>query len=398
MTVWLLLLGGIVMGAVGMTTVIACMTANQVELYRWITGRESGASAARSLLAAPSRIVGSVLGIAAAGTLLAGIGLRALMDGLGPVTLAVAIVFLVVPFAATVFYSLPSAVGRRWPESTIETMVPWAGRLAPLFAPVLPHGSSVRPRTDLTSQRPEQSSGDLSGSDDLTLVSGVLAFTERQVREVMTPRTEVVAVADKAPLDEVCRLFADSGFSRLPLFDDSLDEIVGMYYAFDLLKLAPGGELPVRQVTLVPTTRPCADLLFEMQRDRRHVAVVLDEFGGTAGIVTLNDLLTDLVEETFETAQMQLLDSASQPAVMEVAGTAELADVAQHFGTSLPGGAETVGGLLSSALGRIPNPGERIELADLEFDVVAATRTRVERVTVRRGTVSVIRLESAGKQ
>ncbi|MFC1640148.1 hemolysin family protein [Gemmatimonadota bacterium] len=398
MTGWLLLLGGIGMGAVGMTTVVACMTANQVELYRWITGRESGAKAARALLAAPSRIVGSALGIAASGTVLAGIGLRALMDGLGPVTLAVAIVFLVVPFAATVFYSLPGAVGRRWPESTIEALVPWASRLAPLFAPVLPQGSSVRPRADLTSQRPEQSAAEPGGSDELTLVSGVLAFTERHVREVMTPRTEVVAIADNAPLEDVCRLFADSGFSRLPLFNDSLDEIVGMYYAFDLLKLPPGGQLPVRPVTLVPTTRPCADLLFEMQRDRRQVAVVLDEFGGTAGIVTMNDLLTDLVEETFETAEVQPTESASQPSVLEVEGTAELADVALHFSTSLPGDAETVGGLLSSVLGRIPKPGERFELADLEFDVVAATATRVERVTVRRGTVPVTRLDSAGRQ
>jgi len=320
------------------------------------------------------------------------------MDGLGPIALAVSIVFLVVPVVATLFYSLPSAIGRRWAESTIKTAVPWASRLAAVFAPVSPHGSTVRPRADLTSPQLQRSAGDKGGSDDLTLVSGVLAFTERQVREVMTSRTEVVAVADDAPLDEICRLFVDSGFSRLPLYSNSLDDIVGMYYAFDLLKLAPGGQLPVRPVTMVPTTRPCADLLFEMRRERRQVAVVLDEYGGTAGIATLNDLLADLVEETFETTQMQRSESITQPAVIEVAGTAALADVAQQFGTSLPGGAETVGGLLSSHVGRIPIPGERFELADLEFDVVAATATRVERVTVRRVTVAVIHLESIGEQ
>jgi len=207
----------------------------------------------------------------------------------------------------------------------------------------------------------------------------------------------VVAVAANAPLDEICRVFTDSGFSRLPLFDGSLDDIVGMYYAFDLLKLPPGGQLPIRPVTLVPTTKPCADLLFEMQRDRHQVAVVLDEFGGTAGIATFNDLLTDLVEETFDTAQLRPAERTPQPTVIEVAGSAELAEVASHFGTSFTGDAETVGGLLSSTLGRIPNPGERFELANLEFDVVAATETRVERVTVRRGTVPVIRLKSVDK-
>jgi CBS domain containing-hemolysin-like protein len=398
MTSWLMLFGGICLGALGTTTVIACMTANQVELYRWITARESGAKAARALLSAPSRIVGSAMGIAATGTLLAGIGFRALIVGLGPVATVVLIVFVVVPVAVTVLCSLPGAIGRRWAESTTKVLVLWASRLAPFFAPVLPHGSTVRPRADLTSPRMPHSAIELGGSDDLTLVSGVLAFTERQVREVMTPRTEVVAVAESAPLDEVCRTFVESGFSRLPLFGESLDDVVGMYYAFDLLKLPPGGQLPVRPVTLVPTTRPCADLLFEMQRDRRQVAVVLDEYGGTAGIATMNDLLTDLVEETFDTVQVQLSEDSPQPSVFEVSGSAALADVAQHFGIPLPSDAETVGGLLLSALGRIPNPGERFELANLEFDVVEATATRIERVTVRRGTVAVVRLESMRKQ
>jgi CBS domain containing-hemolysin-like protein len=386
------------MGAVGMTTVIACGVANQVELYRWITGRESGAKAARALLSAPSRIVGTALGIAAAGSLVAGLGFRALFDGLTPVALAVSTVFLVIPVVVSVLHALPSALGRRWPEATVKTTVPLTGPLAAIFAPVLPHGSTVRPRVDLTRLQVQRSRGDTGGSDDLSLVSGVLGFTERQVREVMTPRTDVIAVADSSPLDEICGTFVRSGFSRVPVFSDSLDNIVGMYYAFDLLKLPPGGQLPVRPVTLVPLTRPCADLLFEMQRERRQVAVVLDEFGGTAGILTLNDLLADLVEETFEAAPITESAATPQPVVVEFAGTAPVADIAQQFGTSISGGAETIGGLLSGCVGRIPVPGERFELAGLEFDVVAATPARVERVTVRRAAVAVVRLESEGKQ
>lgn len=398
MSGWVLLLVGIGLGGVGMTTAVACLAANQVELYRWITGREGEARAARALLSAPSRIVGAALGIAATGTLLAGIGLRAFLDGFGLAVLAVSIAFFVVPVSAAVFYSLPSAIGRRRPEPTIKTFVPWVGRLAAVFAPVLARGSTVRPRADLTGPQLQRSAEEGGGSDDLALVSGVLAFTERQVREVMTPRTDVVAVANNLLIDQVCRTFMESGLSRLPVYGDSLDDIVGMYYAFDLLKLSPGGQLPIRPVALAPATRPCADLLFEMQRDRRHLAVVLDEYGGTDGIVTLHDLLTDLVEETFETRETRDAESVSPPVVLEVAGTAALADVAEHFGTSLPGGAETVGGLLSGAAGRIPVPGERFELAGLEFDVVAATATRIERVTVRKIVGAVIRLESKGEE
>ncbi len=396
MTGWLPLFGGLCLGAIGMTTVVSCAAANQVELYRWITGRESGARAARALLSAPARIVGTAFGISAAGTIMAGIGMSALLDGLTPVAMMISVVFLVMPPVTAILYSLPSALGRKWPEATIKASVPLTSKLAVVVAPVLPQGSTVRPRLDLTRLQAQRSVGETGGSDDLSLVSGVLEFVERQVREVMTPRTEVVAVPDNSPISDISGSFVESGFSRLPVFSESLDNIVGMYYAFDLLKLSPGGQLPLRPVTLVPMTRPCADLLFEMQRERRQVAVVLDEFGGTAGIVTLNDLLADLVDETFETAQVDAIELSSQPTVVEIAGSAEVADIAQQFGTSIPGGAETVGGLLSSAVGRIPTPGERFELAGLEFDVVAATPTRVERVTVRRSTVAVVHLDSAG--
>ena len=395
MTFVLIVAIGVGLALLGMTTVAAARAVNQVELYRWITGRESGARAARSLLSGPNRLTAAALGIASAGTLVIGMGLRAILDGLSPPMFAAVTVFLAFPAAVVALRSLPSVVGRRWSEATIKVTVPLISRLAAVFAPVLPASTTVRPRIDLARSQLRRTTGDTSSGDDLTLVSGVLEFTERQVREVMTPRTEVIAVPDSARLDEISRAFVESGFSRLPVFSESLDNIVGMYYAFDLLKLVPGGQLPVRPVTLAPLTRLCADLLFEMQRDRRQVAVVLDEYGGTAGIATLNDLLADLVEETFETSSVDTSETQPQPGVIEVPGSAAEEDVEQQFGVSVPTGVETVGGLLSSAVGRIPVAGERFELAGLEFDIVSATATRVERVTVRRATDKIIRLESA---
>src|SRR5438034_1333768 len=103
-----------------------------------------------------------------------------------------------------------------------------------------------------------------------------------------------------APLVDVARMLAESGYSRLPVYRDSLDNIVGVVYAFDLLKVGPDGELPLRPVSVVPASKRCADLLVEMQRERRQFAVVLDEFGGTAGIATFEDLLEELVGEIFD--------------------------------------------------------------------------------------------------
>src|SRR6267142_5970255 len=116
----------------------------------------------------------------------------------------------------------------------------------------------------------------------------------------MTPPTEIVAIEENAPLEEIRLVFAGSGYSRIPVIRGTLDDIIGMLHAFDLFKLKPGDPLPARPVAVTPASRTCGDLLLDMQRERRHLAVVIDEFGGTLGIVTLEDLLEQLVGEIFD--------------------------------------------------------------------------------------------------
>ena len=193
-------------------------------------------------------------------------------------------------------------------------------------------------------------------------------------------------------MDEVGRLFMESGFSRIPLYRESLDNIVGMIYAFDLLKIAPGAELPIRAIATAPASKRSAELLFEMQRDRRQVAVVLDEFGGTAGMVTFEDLLEELVGEIFD--EHDRLAQPGQPPmqVLEVNGATPVDEIAARFDVEFPDVAETVGGLLARLAGRIPTTGDRYALAGLEFDVLDATPNRLERVLVRRGPVGIVLL------
>ena len=203
----------------------------------------------------------------------------------------------------------------------------------------------------------------------------------------MTVRTDIVAVPQGASVGDVAQIVAESGYSRLPVYHETLDHIVGTVYAFDLLTVPPGGALPVRPVIVAPASKPCADLLFEMQRERRQFAVLLDEFGGTAGIVTLDDVLGALVGAVFGESGVPRTAEADAPALLEVDGGAPAADVAARFAAHLPVAAETVGGLLTRLAGRIPRTGERFLLQGLEFDVLAASPTRVDRVVVRRTPV-----------
>src|SRR2546425_634451 len=140
-----------------------------------------------------------------------------------------------------------------------------------------------------------------------------------------------------------------------------------------------------------------ADLMLEMQRGRTHPAVVLDEFGGTAGVVTLEDLLRDLVEEIFgERAALPAAAAAASAGVLEVDANAPLGRIEAAFSVGLASpGVQSVGGLLIQALGRIPRPGERFLLRGFEFDILAATATRVERVAVRPGPVRAVPLDRA---
>jgi CBS domain containing-hemolysin-like protein len=219
---------------------------------------------------------------------------------------------------------------------------------------------------------------------EMAMVGSVMTFAQRPVRDVMTPRTALVAVPDGSTVAEISRAFAESGYSRVPVYRETLDEIVGMVHAFDLFKLQPGDPLPIRPVALAPASRTCGDLLVDMQRERRHLGVVLDEFGGTLGIVTLEDLLRALVGEIYGEDSNQPLGEPARPVLLEVDASATVGDVEARFGLPLPAGqAGTVGGRLAELIGRIPLTGERHVIAGIEFDVLQASPTRVERIVIR---------------
>src|SRR6185437_8426178 len=149
---------------------------------------------------------------------------------------------------------------------------------------------------------------------------------------------------------EAAHVLQQSGYSRYPVYRGSLDEVVGVAHTLDLLGRQPEDPILVRPPISVPGTMRAADLMLEMQRGGRHLAVVLDEFGGTAGLVTFEDLLNDLVSELFEPSAK----STDVTRVVEVEGSAPAAELAEKLGVQLGGGTQSVAGMLIQALGRIP--------------------------------------------
>jgi CBS domain containing-hemolysin-like protein len=395
---WTVLLVGMLLATGGSTIAVGAAAVGRLELARWVTRRLKGASLAGAVEVTPARILGAANGLATVGMLLSGLGVMAVLTPLPPILAGVVVVCLVVPLAAMVMYAVPRAVGRHWAEEIVRRAGPTMHLIARVFEPLLPSG----PGSGTTGMAAVVRAGGADAFErqgELAVVAGVLAFTQRLVRDVMTPRTAIVAVAEDTPLADLGRLLAETGYSRIPVYRGSLDNIVGTIYAFDLLKVAPGGELPVRPVSVVPTSKPCGDVLFEMQRERRQFAVVLDEFGGTAGIATFEDLLEALVTEIFDGNDAAAPgDAAGAGELVEVDGATAARDVAARFGVAFPAGSETIGGLLARAAGRIPRVGERLLLSGLEFDVLQGSSTRVERLAVRRGPVPTVPLDIAGSR
>ena len=370
---------------------VAAAAVSQVELTRWVSYKLRGSGGAAGVLENPGRVLATANALTTIGTLCAAAVIPALLARTTPTVLGIFTVAVAVPLLLSAAYLVPRVVGRRWAEPIVAHAAPRLERLGTLL-PFVPWRDPSR-RTTLAAVLTSADTEALASADEMAVVSGVLAFADRPVRELMTPRTSVVAIPEGLLAAEAAHVALQSGYSRYPVYRGSLDEVVGVAHAFDLLRLPPDATIPVHPALVVPGTTRAADLMLDMQRGRSHLAVVLDEFGGTAGLVTFEDLLRDLVSEIFEPAEPP--PGVETPArIVELEGSAPATRLEETLGITLKApGVQTVGGLLVHTLGRIPRPGERFALHGLEFDILAATATRVERIAVRPGPVRTVPLE-----
>ena len=391
--IWVAVMLGVALTTFGAIAGAALITVSRAELTLAVGRRLRGTSSSLAGLAQIDNYLTAASATTSLGVLLLGAAVPGLLAGASAPRFVVAVALLAVPLVLFAAYLVPRWLTQPRAESVADRVIPILRPWSRVLGLLLPARTATRP-TDLRSIWREGAAVGLEEDSELVMVKGVMAFTGRPVREVMTPRTEIVAIEENAPLEEIRLVFAGSGYSRIPVIRGTLDDIIGMLHAFDLFKLEPGDALPVRPVSVAPGSRSCGDLLLDMQRERRHLAVVLDEFGGTLGIATLEDLLEELVGEIFDEHDEEVQPApAATPTIFETDGNLSLEAIEERFGVSLPSSrSTTVGGLLVELAGRIPNAGERFTLGSLEFDVVQASPTRVERLLIRADPTPAITL------
>jgi len=228
--------------------------------------------------------------------------------------------------------------------------------------------------------------------EERRLLRSVMEFGQTLVREVMTPRPDIVAVREGSTLAELRALFAEQEYSRFPVFRENLDNIIGVIVVKDLIELGGPGDVPrpiaglMRPAFFVPETKRVAELLKEFQRAQVQLAIVVDEYGGTAGLATMEDLLEEIVGEIRDE-----YDVEAEPIVDEGEGAfvfsakVNIDRVVEHLGVDIqPEGFETVGGFLLTHLGRVPAEGEAFDVGDLQVEVLEAERRRIHKVRLRR--------------
>ncbi len=317
---------------------------------------------------------------------------------------------LLIAFLSMVVYlllfrlSVPYTLVRRNPERSLLLLMPlfnpYARALAPLVAALRKRAASATTqgldsaRSLKETQPVEVPPPPVQEEDEGRLVDAVARFSVTQVRDVMTPRPDIVAMSAQGRVGDLRRLMRETKYSRIPLYGENLDDIVGVVMVRDVIEYEGGDDDPlqplVRPALVVPETKKIAELLKEMQAGRVAFAVAIDEYGGTAGLLSVEDIVEEIVGEIKDE-----YDTETEPISVEpdgsvlVAGRVNLERLEQALELPLGNGERvaTVGGLVASVFGRIPRPGERTDYKGYTLEVVDAEHKRVNRVRFRRKPV-----------
>ncbi len=224
------------------------------------------------------------------------------------------------------------------------------------------------------------------------LIESIFQFTDTTAREVMIPRTDVVAVDITTPAAGILESFLEEGFTRMPVYRESLDDIIGVIYAKDVISLIQHPDLIIlqdiiRPAYIVPETKPISELLREFQLKRLHMAIVVDEFGGTEGLITMEDILEEIVGEIRDEYDEEEIPYTLLPdGGIEVEAMVNISDFNSFSDVTIPESDDydTVGGFVTTLFGRIPEAGDTIDYEHLHIEVLEAEERRVIRVRLTR--------------
>ncbi|MDQ6955978.1 MAG: hemolysin family protein [Mariprofundaceae bacterium] len=221
------------------------------------------------------------------------------------------------------------------------------------------------------------------------MLEGIVEFHDTRVREVMIPRSEIKAIDISVPLSSASKIIAESGVTRLPVMDHDLDHILGVIHIWDLVhaqthQVESSIKALMRPTLTVSELEYISGLLTEMRDSKNHIAMVLDEYGGTAGLVTLSDLLEEIVGSMDEGENQDSIEYTRGEHGLEVQARMHVEDLEDLLSITLPNGDfDTVGGLIITELGRIPVRGERILVGGLDIHVQEADPRRVIRILIK---------------
>jgi CBS domain containing-hemolysin-like protein len=337
-------------------------------------------------------------------TVLAGALIARLSDIRYGLSVATFIVSLVA-FVVVCEHVLPMLIVRRDPERVLDWLLPVfhpvARVLRPVTAAILgviavrreppataPSDAAAAP----PAKEGEQAEGVISQEEGRELLQSIVDFTGTIVREVMTPRPDIVAVRVDTPIQDLRSLFREEQYSRMPVYRDNLDNIQGVVYVKDLVALPAGAEPPLttlmRSAYFVPESKRVSELLKEMQRRQAQMAIVVDEYGGTAGLVTVEDLLEEIVGEIRDEYDVESETVTEEgDGVFVFSGKVSVDEVRDRLGAAIEReGFETLGGFLLAHLGRMPYVGEVVDVDSLSFEVLEVERRRITKVRARRRT------------
>jgi len=317
-----------------------------------------------------------------------------------------------IAFGAVCEFLLPFLIVSRDPERVLELLLPSfrmiTRPLEPATAGILhllnrqrrDRNASVSVNRDevnddgemISGSAPNDGSAAAGHQEERQLLKSIVDFGDTLVREVMTPRPDIVAIHGDATLAGLRALFREQEYSRIPVFRENLDNILGLVYVKDLILLgeAPKGDQPItsllRPVHFVPETKRVSELLREFQHQRIQSAIVVDEYGGTAGLVTLEDLVEEIfgeIRDEYDVEAEPVVDEGNGSFVFS--GAADVDEIAERLHVPIEReGFETVGGFLLSHLGHVPTIGEAFDIDGLHVEVIDAERRRVRKVRISR--------------
>src|SRR4051812_27906423 len=309
---------------------------------------------------------------------------------------------------------IPLALIRRDPARALDVLLPtfvpitrilapltrWIARRMNIRGPAVPIANDAEAPADPADPAAPPANGgedhEEIGEEERRLLQSIVDFGDTLVREVMTPRPDIVALPESATIGDLRVLFREQEYSRFPVFKESLDNIAGFVFIKDLVAMDASEDARpiasiIRPAVVVPETKRVPELLKQFQRQQTQIAIVVDEYGGTAGLVTIEDLLEEIVGEIrdeYDVETEAIVDEGNGRFVFS--GKVDVDEIVRRLDVPIErAGFETVGGYLLSHLGRVPTVGERFGVDGLDVEVLDAERRRINKVRIVKHEESV---------